>query len=351
MRQARSPFRAIIWLVPAAICCGAVLGIIGPRVIARMRRPVPRPPAPGVTRLIPDTPPKVVPPVTSRIVYATPQGIYAIRPDGARKRRQLKIDEIVPGDDFAVSTDGKRAILMLRDTEDFDCALAVCELGRRASQVSRLAARGRSVAISADGRKVAWLSSDPSNSERLGNIMLANWPATHATRLVTGAMCNWMAPPAFSPEGTTLLDVPLTLNDAPDTGNPEGGIWEIGIRGGGPHQLLRMPDAATPSYSPDGRKIVFAREDGIYLMHADGSNMVRITSVKADRDADAHAHPVISPDGRRIAFTRLWSTGRTETTEDGEQKDEQAFTVCVVNLDGTGLKRLVRGWSPCWIQP
>jgi TolB protein len=51
-----------------------------------------------------------------------------------------------------------------------------------------------------------------------------------------------------------------------------------------------------PSFSPDGRLIAFS-QDGLQVMHADGSHVRRITS---------HAQgPSFSPSGRRIVFSRF----------------------------------------------
>ena len=58
-----------------------------------------------------------------------------------------------------------------------------------------------------------------------------------------------------------------------------------------------------PAWSPDGDKIGFAsRRAGtsdIYVMNADGTGTVRLTSTKDD-----DSHPTWSPDGTKIAFAR-----------------------------------------------
>ncbi len=73
---------------------------------------------------------------------------------------------------------------------------------------------------------------------------------------------------------------------------------------------------------------------GIYLMRADGTGVRRLTRGRHDD------FPAWSPDGRRIAFVRSAITAAKETSD-----------VFVVNVDGSGLRRLVPDaefvdWSP-----
>jgi Tol biopolymer transport system component len=123
-----------------------------------------------------------------------------------------------------------------------------------------------------------------------------------------------------------------------------------------------------PTWSPDGSRIAFQSLRGgnedIYVMDADGSNLIRLTtSVAADM------HPAWSPDGTRIAFVssrgadydiyvmNADGSGQTALTN-GDGMDEQpswssdgqriAFTsdrnndvgLYVMNADGSGVQRL-----------
>jgi Tol biopolymer transport system component len=62
--------------------------------------------------------------------------------------------------------------------------------------------------------------------------------------------------------------------------------------------------AIEPDFSPDGKRIVFARlGSGIFRMNADGSGLRRLTSGARD------IYPVWSSDGKRIAFLRPFKSG------------------------------------------
>jgi Tol biopolymer transport system component len=90
----------------------------------------------------------------------------------------------------------------------------------------------------------------------------------------------------------------------------------------------REPHDPTPDWSPDGRRIAYARDNEIWVMAASGRSPLRLTD-----NGGLKVRPVWSPDGRRIAFARLGSRGSE---------------IVVMNADGTRMRRLTDGGSPAW---
>jgi WD40-like Beta Propeller Repeat len=112
-------------------------------------------------------------------------------------------------------------------------------------------------------------------------------------------------------------------------GDPNAGrIWVMNHDGSGQTQLTSGPDH-DPTFSPDGTRIAFTRITGapegpaeqLWIMNADGTEQTQLTFPGPNGD---HAHGAsFSPDGRRIAFSHF----------DGAAGYHD---VAVINVDGTG---------------
>jgi serine/threonine protein kinase len=93
------------------------------------------------------------------------------------------------------------------------------------------------------------------------------------------------------------------------SGAPE--IWLMAVDGTGLSQLTQISEGACqPSWSPDGKRLVFIspcpkntdiyRGASLFVINADGANMVPLPSAPG-----GDFNPTWSPDGKRIAFTSL----------------------------------------------
>lgn len=156
--------------------------------------------------------------------------------------------------------------------------------------------------------------------------------------------------PSWSPDGRTIVFV--SWRD----GNGE--VYAMDADGSGPRNLTQHPAKdVRPAWSPDGRSIAFvSRRDGqseVYVMDADGSGKRNLTRDRARDD-----YPTWSPDGRRIAFLRGRLHSNTILVA-GAGPPPPGFASCsgsprrcvhpfysyqlyVVNADGSGLRRLTR---------
>jgi Tol biopolymer transport system component len=91
----------------------------------------------------------------------------------------------------------------------------------------------------------------------------------------------------------------IVFAGAPENGTQPTQLFRIRVDGSGLQQLTNGRPATAPSFSPDGKRIAYARFNaGISVVSVDGRGRHRVTRGSGD------AFPVWSPDGKRIAFLR-----------------------------------------------
>ncbi len=125
---------------------------------------------------------------------------------------------------------------------------------------------------------------------------------------------------------------------------PGGGLslevlWRYDLNSG---QRLRMSEPGTYSYhtlsfSPDGSKIVYTPEKGLWISNVDGSGKLLIY------EEELHSGPISpiwSPTGQKIAFIKVECT----QVEDEERQETywQPYreNIYLINPDGTGLEQI-----------
>jgi TolB protein len=154
---------------------------------------------------------------------------------------------------------------------------------------------------------------------------------------------------AWSPDGTTLV---YTTDENATEPPPLPGfrldIATLNVMTGEQHlfEATGAVVAEQPSFSPDGQRILFAGcfaacdassdiAPGLFTIRAsDGLDLQRVPGV-GPTGRDYLQWPRYSPDGTRIAFTRVKEAA---WQSDGHPPREGA--VYVVNADGSGLRRL-----------
>jgi len=156
--------------------------------------------------------------------------------------------------------------------------------------------------------------------------------------------------PSFSPDGKKIV-----------YGRDAGWIWVMDANGANAHQIAVAP-ANFPRYSPNGKKILYANfgDNEIHVMKADGSSDHAITS-----NAFFDGGPDWSPDGKKIVFVsdrsasgqawvmnadgsspaQITTTGANGTpafSPNGKRivGNDNASGIFVVKLDGTGYRTL-----------
>ena len=194
------------------------------------------------------------------------------------------------------------------------------------------------------------LVSSPTTPAPRYDIVVVDADGSHMRVLVGESRPNGLQPllfdrPSWSENGQNII---FTV----DLSRSRGGVrsptdlYTVRADGTALRRVTRSRRAFAPVWSPTGRAIAFAQRvpsaglpftASLWLMNASGSRARQLLSPSAGQQDIPGSW---SPDGSRLAFTRLRYDPRTNTF---------ASAIYVVRRDGSDLRRLTdRGSEPAW---
>ena len=182
---------------------------------------------------------------------------------------------------------------------------------------------------SPDGEYIVFESNRPGIKSQIFSMKS---DGTAITQLTNNQLLN--ETPVWSPDGTMIM-----YSSYLDDDRLNNDIFIMNSDGSGVRRLTNKPlrdDHAT--FSPDGKKIIFGsqRDDTgntksknyeLYEMDIDGSNVKRLTNYKG-----WDTFPSYSPDGKKIVWRRI--------IQDSTSKEISNSEVFVMQSDGTNIKNL-----------
>lgn len=120
------------------------------------------------------------------------------------------------------------------------------------------------------------------------------------TKAAVAAVATVAASTASAAGGATIGKSWIVFSASPRHGTQPAQLFRVRTDGSGLRQITAGARVATaPAFSPNGRKVVFARfGSGLFTVNVDGRALHRLTGSRYD------AFPVWSNDGKKIAFLR-----------------------------------------------
>lgn len=188
--------------------------------------------------------------------------------------------------------------------------------------------------------RLAFVHRDNNTNDGPDNIFTSDIFGDNIMRLTETD--DWLGSPSFSFDGKQIA------YDDSDGGS----IWVMSAEGT-KKKRLTTPSRdwldTSPSFFPDGR-IVFYRDYGapgeLWVMDGDGSNLHQLTAFTQDQQTPMRftgGSPVVSPDGRHIAFNLVTISYHFV---DLEARMCYVENVAVANSNGSNLRLISRGSSP-----
>lgn len=257
---------------------------------------------------------------SGEIAFTAGDGIYVVTADGGDARKVPGTDAL-SGPEWAPDGDRLAAV----DLSDCCKAYSVTLQGSK----SRLPADSSTTPEWApDGKRLAAVD------EETGRIRVVRIADGQVEVTLPKNGNN----PAWSPDGRTIA---FQGNGTDDLLR----IFLVGTNGRGLRQLASMPGGAEgeteAAWSPDGRSIAFSSDsDGdweIYIIRVDGTGLQQVTDNSVDDES-----PSWSPHGSRLVFARTPSDDNTEIVV----RELKAGKETIVATGGYDVGDLV--FQPVW---
>jgi len=214
-----------------------------------------------------------------------PGALYAVAPDGTHVQR-LTPDTIDAVWGPSWSPDGRRLVFGHRvcpePSAECRSVLSILEADGAITELTTFTEGVSHVwpDWSPDGSRIAFGEIVATQAGYVQRLAVINADGTDLTEIEIGAS-EFASSPDWSPDSSQITF---------------GKLYVVNADGTHLRAMLEPYSANNAAWSPDGRRIAFARADQIWLMAPDGSDARPLTS--GDRRWD----PVWSPDGRRLAF-------------------------------------------------
>jgi Tol biopolymer transport system component len=264
----------------------------------------------------------------TKIAFLRSNHIYVMNADGSNQTRLT--NNLAAAEPPEWSPDGTRIVFHSQSGVGNSFTNEISVVNADGTNLTQLTNSGSNLSPrwSPDGTRIAFFRFTSTFSTT--GIYVMNADGSNQTQL-TNSLHDYS--PRWSPDGTRITFQSTRDDTSPTCNHCNVEIYSMNADGGSQTRLTNNPAYdASPEWSPDGTRIMFQslrdNYSNIYVMNADGTSQTRLTNYAEDfYDA---VSPIFSPDGTRIMFPYGYSWG-------GELFDSQIY---VMNADGSNLVRL-----------
>jgi Tol biopolymer transport system component len=235
---------------------------------------------------------------------------------------------------------GKNGRIAFYANRDDHPVTNVYSIGPPGSGLRRLTDAAPALALhedwSPDGSTIVYEIDDPSQYVCGNAIWIMDADGSNPTSL-TGRGRGCEREPSFTPDGRRIV----FSRQACDQGCRTA-LWSMDLKGGDRHLIVRTPgfDAIDPNVSPDGSQITFVVQPrkyqdllggALYIADMNGSHVHEIVPISRDVGVKHDW----APDGSRIVFTEY-----LDYEEGGDLSGPHTANVATVKPDGSDLQEL-----------
>ena len=237
-------------------------------------------------------------------------------------------------DDFpSMSPDGNTVVYCSDRNGSFEIYVKQTTPGAKEIQLTNDGGQNFQPAFSPDGQRIAYYS------KQRGGIWIIPTSGGEARQIT-----DFGSHPAWSPDGKQIAfqsNLVVDFSAFARNALPPSTLWLVSANGGEPKQLTQIGNPSgghgAPSFSPDGKRIVFEVDDfinaSVWTISINGDKAKQITQ-------SSSYEPIYAPDGKNILYTSLGGVFQVRFNPDTNEPLGEPSQISGIGGTFSGVRRV-----------